>query len=586
MPVHDPEGAPIVVRVIAPGFAVADSAPVRIATGTKQVTVEIHPGRGAHLLGRVVVKGGDDPVAGASLRLRWIDPSAPPVKDAWYQNAPRPVVGPVAATTDATGAFDLASLVPGRYDVQVMAPGMEWWTGKVDVPSEGTRIELPRLGAVTGRAHFADGSPAAGVWVMIEGPTYRADTRADADGRFRFDGVPTRGLTLRVGYAFDGTGANVRQLQAKGWKHAGDELDVVTEPALAISGRLVRADGKPFHGSAVVRAFPDGQTDAAEGSELRSDGSFSIRGLAPGRFRVGVEILKQPGDPAYRCAGADGVEAGAAGLSFTVESGLSIEGMVKFPANAAASVRRICARRPGVRGMDASREPGVGPASIDADGRFRIDGLDPGERLLVVQDEQGLDSPWQAGGVARVAAGATNVRLPLTTASTISGVVVFDGRAMPGCDVVARAVGDDADVCAVVSSFAGRFTFVGLDPSKRWDIAARREGLAPARAANVSLGTADMRLELTKGIPLAGRVLRADGSAASKTNVVFRRVEGEDEGWAACDEQGAFEARGLLAGEFVARVWIPAAKRGESGAWVEVGRVRAGDTAVELRLPR
>ena len=119
-------------------------------------------------------------------------------------------------TTDATGAFDLASLVPGRYDVQVMAPGMEWWTGKVDVPSEGTRIEFPRLGAVTGRAHFADGSPAAGVWVMIEGPTYRADTRADADGRFRFDGVPTRGLTLRVGYAFDGTGANVRQLQAKG----------------------------------------------------------------------------------------------------------------------------------------------------------------------------------------------------------------------------------------------------------------------------------------------------------------------------------------------------------------------------------
>jgi hypothetical protein len=577
--------SPVLVRVVASGFAPADSAPLKIDPATKETSVEIRPDLGAHFAGRVVAKGGDEPVAGAAIRLRFVDPSRAPPKDEWYQNAPRPVVGPIAATTDAKGAFDIESLARGRYDVQIQAPGFAWWTKQVDLPSDAMRVELPRLGVLSGRAHFADGSPAAGVCVSVDGQTYRADTTSDADGRFRFDDATPGGLTVHVYAPFDGTGTNVRQLQVKGWQHAGDDLDVVVERGLAISGRLVLAGGAPFLGSAIVRAFSEGSNYAAEGVGTRPDGSFSLRGLGPGRYRVGVEMLRQPGDPPMRCASVEGVDAGTSGLALTVQSGLSIDGVLEIPPEAERLVRSVRARRPGVRGMDANREPGT-MATLDANGAFRFDGLDPGQYVVVVQDQFGCDSPWQAGEAARVEAGATDVRLALSTATTISGEVVFDGAPLPSCDVYVRAVGDDSDTCGTISWTEGRFTFVGLAPGKRWDVTAHRAGLLAARAANVAVGAAGLRLELTSGLSITGRVLRADGSAFSKANVVLQTGDGKDAGWASCDEKGAFEAHGLAAGDFVAKVYVPPAKEGEAGAYVEVGRVRAGDAGVELRLPR
>lgn len=579
---------PVVVRVVAPGFAPADSPPVEIGNDAREASVEIRPvpADAAHLAGTVVVNGGAEAVASAQVRLRRIDPSGPPVQDVWYAGVPRPVIGPVAASSDARGAFDATSLAPGRYDVQVIAPGFEWWTGKADVPGNPLRVELPRLGVLVGRVRFADGSAAAGVWVTVQrGDIYRADTITDADGRFRFDDAPGGGLTVWVSYNFDGTGANVRQLQLPGWKHAGEDLDVVAEPGLSIAGRIVDSRGAPMLCTAIVRATAEGERPRGESAGTRADGTFEIRGLGPGRFKVGVELYPLPGAPRLRVESVAGVEAGAAGLSLVARSGLSIEGDVAIPAEAAQSVLRVLARRPGVRGMDANREPGVS-GTLDSNGHLQIDGMDAGRWRIVFQDDQGLDSPWQPGDAAFVEAGDSAVHLTLSTASTISGVVTFDGAPMQGCDVVAQAVGDEKDVCSVRAWSEGRFTFVGLDASKRWAVTAYRENMAPARAANVTVGTAGLRLELSAGLSIRGRLLRADGTRAANVHISFRRADDASAGWAKTGDDGAFEARGVEAGEYTAKAWVPAAKEGEPGAYVDVGRVRAGDADVELHLPR
>lgn len=589
VPVGPPgTSGPTVVRVVAQGFAPADTPGITLDKDERERTVEIRPvpAELARLAGRVVVKGGDEPVAGAQIRLRLLEPTAPPPKDTWYQGVPRPVIGPVVATTGADGTFDAQGLVSGAYDVQVIAPGCEWWTGKAQAPSDSLRAELTRLGSISGRVHFADGSPAAGVRVDCQQQeTYRARTTTDDDGRFRFDDAPARGLTVWVGYQFDGTGANIRQQQVKGWKRAGEDLDIVAERGLEISGRIVDATGAPVTANAIVHATPETKGVNDEGVSARPDGTFVVRGLAPGRYRISAELYAMPWRQRLRCDALEGVETGATGLTLVARSGLAIEGVAEIPAEAKGSALRVVARKPELHVEDYVNAPDKS-GTLDSLGHFLIDGLEAGRWRIVFQDDQGVDSPWQAGDAAIVEAGETGARLALSTASTISGRVVFEGEPMQNCNVWIHVAGDEKAGAGRSSSFGGRFTFVGLDPSKRWVVGAWREGLVAARAEGLAVGTTDVELALTRGLDVKGRLLRADGSVAGKTSIALLDDDGSTRTWLTCNDKGEIDAHAVPPGEYVAKAYLPPAKEGENGAYVEVGRVRAGDLAVELRLPR
>jgi hypothetical protein len=63
-------------------------------------------------------------------------------------------------------------------------------------------------------------------------------------------------------------------------------------------------------------------------------------------------------------------------------------------------------------------------------------------------------------------------------------------------------------------------------------------------------------------------------------------ADGRLDAWASCDDHGEIVAHAVPAGEHVVKAWIAGTKEGGSGAYVEIGRVRAGDVSVELRLPR
>jgi hypothetical protein len=191
-----------------------------------------------------------------------------------------------------------------------------------------------------------------------------------------------------------------------------------------------------------------------------------VRGLAPGRYRVSVDVYQLPGRPQARCDAVENVEAGVSGLVLVAHSGLSIEGVAEIPSDAARLALRVLARRPEFRGRDVTRTPDR-PGTMDSAGHFRIDGLESGRWRIVFEDDQGLESPWQAGDAAIAQAGDASVRLVLSTTSTISGRVTFEGEGIQNCTVYVRAVGDEKDGCSMPAWFEGKFTFVGLDPSKR-----------------------------------------------------------------------------------------------------------------------
>jgi hypothetical protein len=83
-----------------------------------------------------------------------------------------------------------------------------------------------------------------------------------------------------------------------------------------------------------------------------------------------------------------------------------------------------------------------------------------------------------------------------------------------------------------------------------------------------------------------GRVLRADGSPAVRVYVILINPSSNWGDSVRTDEKGDFEVLGLEAGEHVVKARLAATKPGEISEDVEIGRVRAGDEHVALRLPR
>jgi hypothetical protein len=135
---------------------------------------------------------------------------------------------------------------------------------------------------------------------------------------------------------------------------------------------------------------------------------------------------------------------------------------------------------------------------------------------------------------------------------------------------------------------AGAFELPDL-PAGRWDVVARRPGLAPARARAVEPGGPPLALRLADGGRLAGRVVDRDtGRPVTPFTVVARRRDrlgGALQSLAVVDPDGRFELEGLPAG----RVYVAAAAPGYAPAQavpVEIAEPGAAPATVQLELAR
>lgn len=304
------------------------------------------------------------------------------------------------------------------------------------------------------------------------GPAETWQATSDAEGVARLaDLPPDVPLDLRVAPP---AGLGAEAVQARAVLRPGpNQRRVAWRAPVALRGRVLDLGGRPIADVSVgcaptgldrpPQAFPH-ETPGVRTGRTSGDGRFTIPGLAPGRWVVGLTAV-QPSE-------TRGPSVTAACVLHTVDSAHDPEVELRaVPALAIAGVALGPDGRPaagvGVEAMLAGA-PSAG-ARTDAEGRFRLAPLLPGEyrlRVDVFEDDLGLPHPVPAR------AGDLGVELRLIpVCGTLAGRAVDAGlQPVAGAWVRATRRGGAEDL-ASACDLDGGFAYRGL-PAGTWDLAA------------------------------------------------------------------------------------------------------------------
>ena len=253
-------------------------------------------------------------------------------------------------------------------------------------------FDISHPGRIGGRVRAADGSPAAGIdlWLMPAGrpnaklflasekSAIAAAIQSDATGAFEFEDVSSGEWWLGPapwlnGFARLGTPAGKTPPLAQ-WLQleAGESktLDLELAPSLEIRGRALDARGEVLPGAMLVASSP--VLGPAETYFAGQDGSFVIRPLAPGTYRIFA---------LYGGARSSSVsaEAGATGVEVRFPPGGSIEG--RFLGLPQSVVGRVLMFTPAGSGQQLDRElprASIRMLQYTSENSYRIDRLEPG----------------------------------------------------------------------------------------------------------------------------------------------------------------------------------------------------------------
>lgn len=399
---------------------------------------------------------------------------------------------------------------------------------------EGVDLTLVRGGVITGRVTNSEGKPVVAeqvsvtegdqdlrrrrsAWVM---PYFQFET--DDRGVYRVYGVPAGRYVVSVGQDVDNDSVSVGvrapvyartfhpnatdAAQAKvvevslGGETANVDIVAADAPkTYAARGKIVDGAGKPVAGVTYWWGPMNGdrKTVGAAGSEnlpTNADGEFVVTKLLPGRYAVyagdagggtgAIPLGNNYSDMAiFEIADAD-----VRGLLVKIHPGASVSGVVALEgATDRAAFEKLSHILINTEVRPAAGEESPAPAHsqghINADGKFRVEGLRPG-RVRVNLWNRGLPSPFtllsvQRGGVDAAAgfdlsAGeqVADVRLRVGYGTSIlRGQIEIRDGAQPAAlppgatlDVYARRAGSVAAIGAmpIEVDSRGRFLLEGL----------------------------------------------------------------------------------------------------------------------------
>ncbi|AKJ03465.1 Hypothetical protein AA314_05091 [Archangium gephyra] len=176
-------------------------------------------------------------------------------------------------------------------------------------------------------------------------------------------------------------------------------------------------------------------------------------------------------------------------------------------------------------------------ATTDAQGNFRLEGLDGGAFALWAESGEGI------GLRAEVAAGSTDVEVRLGPGRTFSGTV-YDEQGGPVAGALVTTLQRDAG--RFVETFTndeGRF-LLGPLPWGRYDVLFSKEGRVPVRLTPGPL----VRVTLPAPRRLSGQVVDARGAVPG---VTVQAEGGTRVAPAVTDVKGRFQLEGLCPGRYV-----------------------------------
>lgn len=385
-----------------------------------------------------------------------------------------------------------------------------------------------------------DHTPAEGYWLTLapRGRDGRFDglrARTGAGGVARFEVVPPGNY-----YVASPNGPGAPAAVAAG---ETVELAIETEAGLTVNGVVRAPDGSPVAGALVevtmmahAGRFPDPY--AVTGP----DGRFSAR-ACPRLLLLGARARGYASSPLRFVLGENGNEAEV--VLTLGHGGGSVVGDVHDPDGrpvAHAVVIVGAGELSGIGGRDHA-PPFPALAYTDGLGHFEAIGLPLGEQPVFVR-ARGF-APWR--GTCEVASGGdVHVPVRLANAATVRGVVV-DAEGAPARGVE-LSVGDWDDLahCRTQSGADGEFVLEGLAAGEV-EVHGRHDDLGEATQSMVveAGAVASCRLQLSRGLELAGRVVDPDGQPVAGAYVMM-----SSRGWSAfeqSDAQGRFVATNLPA---------------------------------------
>jgi len=183
------------------------SPPASHGNSITGIDIVLDPWPRAHVSGRVLDTKGD-PAQGRVLELRSVKSGSPPLPGDGYAPA-----WPIGVAVDENGAFDIPSIIPGRYSIVVYRPSPiggdrnmqqvpvqgQLLEVKPDARVEGfeIRINPPEDYTISGHVRDASGNPVCGLFVGTWGDPHGRCwwTRTDAQGAYYIDGLDGTGLS-------------------------------------------------------------------------------------------------------------------------------------------------------------------------------------------------------------------------------------------------------------------------------------------------------------------------------------------------------------------------------------------------------
>jgi len=360
------------------------------------------------------------------------------------------------------------------------------------------------------------GLPVVGAKVrLISGNRRRrnrsVDVTTDGVGRFQAE-VRAGGVWIRVqadGFVPGQEGTEVR---------AGVPHDV---------GEIRLARGAQLRGR--VRARHDARSDV--------DGRFSIQ-VREGVYRLSAEA------PGYVSTELDGVavtEEAGADVALALHRGGTLRGAVWSPDGKPVPNAQVFAYRDGER---------LGADAADEQGRFAIDGIEPGPLEVFARSE---DRALSCRVPIQISAREQVQDVVLHEAAKIAGQLrTPDGTPLAGVRVRAVEVRGDVRRRSQTDD-DGRFAIENLYPGV-YRLEVVRQGRRPvspegAEAVEVIRGVVERDLVIARGARIAGEVRDTSGRPVEGAGV-FAIRDGDYLGTTRTDEAGAFEIEDLPGGTY------------------------------------
>lgn len=433
---------------------------------------------------------------------------------------------PRCTLTDAQGHYLLGELFAARYEVDASAPQFQpvryrnaqresQFTLKAGEARTNVDIVLTHGGVeVKGRVKDISGGVVIGAIVNIVAgikwePVAEVFATSDAKGEFTawLPAGPITASATANGYT-GGTKEGVAP---------GQVIEILLTPESVLQGRVVEAGtDNPIANARVVagavKQNPWDETNA-ESTLTDAEGRFRLAQLQPGRY--------QPKATAEHRAGTanESVLLGFAETSHEIVIEMhispSLVGRIEFDDGKPCPSGSLSIK---TKGMNSEWH------SADADGRVRVEGLQPATYTVDVW----CQSAKMADKYPPITLADKDVTQTwkVSAGNTVKGVVVdADGKPVPSATVNAELRGKDPRArmgwSGTTTATDGTFELRGLDSTK-YGLTVNREGAVPLAdpfEVDATGSPANVRIQLPAGGGLDGKVVDETGAPVSGVEV-------------------------------------------------------------------